>query len=192
MLSLTLHNLSFVSEKYKIGDPQTPHFITITVVKWLPIFKEVELSKIILDSLQFCQKNKGLIINAWCIMPSHVHLIICSNKDISLSSIIRDFKKYTSIAITGHINKTDNYKRYLKVFEFSGMKSSKHDKYKVWQEGYHPIELSRNLMLDQRLEYLHYNPVIAGLVETPEEYELSSATNYYLTKTGPLQLEFIT
>ena len=123
-----------------------------------------------------------MVIHAWCVMPSHLHLILSCNKDFSLSSLVRDFKKFTSVEITRRLSQIDSKSKYLKVFQISGKKSTKHQKYQVWKEGYHPVELNSNLMLDQRLDYLHDNPVLVGFVDTPEDYPYSSAADYYLNK----------
>ncbi len=54
-----------------------------------------EYFKIIIDSWIHCQENKGLEIYGWCIMPSHIHMIIGTKKD-KLEDIVRDMKKHTS------------------------------------------------------------------------------------------------
>lgn len=68
-----------MSEKYKIFDDQLPYFITFTIVRWIDLFTRNEYRKIILDSLKYCQKNKGLIIYSYCIMTNHLHLIVKSS-----------------------------------------------------------------------------------------------------------------
>lgn len=85
-----------MSEKYKIVEEGIPYFVTFTVVKWLDVFTRNEYRDIIIDSLNFCQKNKGLNVYAFCIMTNHIHLIISSSKNSKLSNIIRDFRGFTS------------------------------------------------------------------------------------------------
>ena len=57
-----------MSEKYKFNDPEGTYFMTMSVVGWIDVFKRPEL--IIIDSLRYCQKEKGLVINAWCLVPT--------------------------------------------------------------------------------------------------------------------------
>jgi putative transposase len=83
-----------MSEKYKFHDPQGMYFVTMATVGWVDVFTRFELKHVIIDSLRHCQKEKGLVIHAWCLMPSHLHLIISSENN--LSGILRDFKKHTS------------------------------------------------------------------------------------------------
>ena len=50
-----------------------------------------------MDSLAYCQQEKGLILYAYVIMSNHVHLIVQStNEAQTLSGIIRDFKSFTA------------------------------------------------------------------------------------------------
>jgi len=92
-----------MSEKYKFNDPEGIYFTTLTVVQWIDLFTRKELEYIVVNSLKHCQEHKGLIIHAWCLMPSHLHLNL-SSKDEKLSDILRDFKKYTSKEIIKQIN----------------------------------------------------------------------------------------
>jgi putative transposase len=96
-----------MSEKYKFHAPRGMYFVTMATVGWVDLFTRFELKHVIIDSLRHCQKEKGLVIHAWCLMPSHLHLIISSENN--LSGILRDFKKFTSkelIATIGRINES--------------------------------------------------------------------------------------
>ncbi|SFS83464.1 transposase [Sphingobacterium wenxiniae] len=83
---------------YAIRDQEGIHFITFAVVQWVDVFTRKEYTDIIIESLRYCQKNKGLKIYAWCIMSNHVHLIVSTHSPYHLSDILRDFKKYTVIS----------------------------------------------------------------------------------------------
>ena len=85
-----------MSEKYKVGDPEIPHFITMTVVDWMDVFIRPVYKDIVVESIKYCQKEKGLIVHAWIIMTSHVHMIVSTKRSQNLSEIIRDLKKFTS------------------------------------------------------------------------------------------------
>jgi len=86
---------SYMSEKYKFDDPEGIYFVTSTIVHWIDLFTRKQLKEIIINSLSYCQQEKGLRIHAWCLMPSHLHMIISSEKEL-LSAIMRDFKKHTN------------------------------------------------------------------------------------------------
>jgi len=69
-----------MSRKYKIKDQERPYFLTFTVINWIDAFIRNEYRNIFIDSVKFCQQNKGLEVYAYCIMTSHVHMIIGSNR----------------------------------------------------------------------------------------------------------------
>ena len=70
-----------MSRKYKFRDNEKLYFVSFAVVYWLDVFIRNDYREIILDSLRHCQEKKGLEVYAYCIMTSHVHLIIGSNQD---------------------------------------------------------------------------------------------------------------
>lgn len=170
-----------MSRKYKIRDQDKLYFVTFTVIHWLDVFIRREYRDIFLDSLRYCQKNKGLEVCAYVIMSSHVHMIIGRNSDPNLEGIIRDIKKYTSVAIIKAIKENPQESRralFMWLFERAG-KGNRHNKnYQFWQQHNHPIELNTNEMIQQRLDYIHNNPVEEEIVLSPEDYLYSSAINY--------------
>jgi putative transposase len=137
-------------------------------------------NEIIVDNLKYCIENKGLEVYAWCIMSSHVHLII-SVENGNLSDIIRDIKRHTAKQLLKAIeeNLEESRKEWmLWMFARVGKRNSNNETYQFWQQNNHPIELATNEMLEQRLSYLHNNPVESGCVAKAEDYLYSSAVDY--------------
>ena len=170
-----------MSTKYKIRDPEGVYFVTFTIIRWLDVFTRQEYRDIFMESLRYCQKNKGLALYAYCIMSSHVHLIISQHGERELHGTIRDIKKHTSLAIINAIknNQQESWKDLLLwCFEKAGTSNVNNERYQFWQQHSHPIELNTNEKLFQRLNYVHQNPVEAGIVLSAEDYFYSSAMNY--------------
>ena len=169
-----------MSTKYKATLPDTAYFITITTVGWIDIFTRLRQKYVITDSLKYCQQAKGLEIYAYCIMPSHVHLLCKAEEGIILSDIMRDFKKFTSKKIITTIKEYPESRREWLPEYFS--KACEHLKrnqqYKVWQDGYHAEVAWSNRFIKQKLNYIHHNPVADKIVAAPEDYIFSSARNY--------------
>jgi hypothetical protein len=100
-------------------------------------------------------------------------------------------KKYTSRQITELLTenvKESRKKWMLNMFRFVGEQREDNTIYQFWQFGFHPVELHTNEMLEQRLNYLHENPVKAGLVWEPWHYKYSSAIDYYTEEKGLLEI----
>ena len=85
-----------MGRKYAIRDQNEIYFVTFTVINWIDLFIRDEYKEIIIESLTYCQKIKGLNIHAYCIMTSHIHLILSVRESFKLSDTIRDLKSYTS------------------------------------------------------------------------------------------------
>lgn len=173
-----------MSERYKVGDHTIPHFITITVIDWVDLFTRPVYKDIVLASLGYCREHKGLMIHAYCIMTSHIHLIVSSEREM-LNDIIRDFKKFTSKELVKAIKEIPESRRewLLNKFEYAASRLKRGVNYKLWQDGFHPVELNTNKMFDERLDYIHNNPVEEGITWSAEEYKYSSASNYSGTES---------
>jgi len=169
-----------MSREYKIYNNEAMYFITPTVVGWIDVFTRPIYKEIIIESLKYCQKEKGLKIYAYIIMTNHLHLILQA-KNGNLTEIIRDFKKFTSKQILKAIeeNIQESRKKWmLNMFEFAGKNNNNNTKYQFWQQQNNPIELYSNEVIDQKVNYIHQNPIRNGLVEKEEDYLYSSARNY--------------
>jgi len=164
---------------YKINDQTKAHFITATVIDWVDVFSRKAYRDIVIESLDFCIKNKGMILYGYVIMSNLIHLIVQSNEG-KLSDLIRDFKKFTAKSILETIENEPESRRdwMLKRFEFACKSHSRNEKYQFWQYGNHPEEIYTEKFLWQKLDYIHLNPVRAGIVEKASHYLYSSASNY--------------
>ena len=155
-----------MSEKYKVRNQAGLHFVTFTIIDWIDIFTKPVYKHIIINSFIYCQSNKGLIIHAYVIMSNHIHAILSTNNISPLQNIIKDFKKYTSKRIVEAIKEHPESRRkwLLHRFENAAKRIKRGVNYKVWQNGFHPVELYNNIMIKQRLDYIHNNPVEAEFV----------------------------
>ncbi|MCK9613528.1 MAG: transposase [Bacteroidales bacterium] len=165
--------------KYKIYDQCQAYYLTFTVVKWIDIFSRKIYKDIIIESLKHCQKNKGLNIFAYVIMTNHMHLLVNSEMN-DLSQTVCDFKKFSSKKIIKTIQTTTESRKdwMLNLFSYEGTRNSRNKNYQFWIQDNHPIEIFSNKFIKQKVEYIHNNPVRAGIVVNPWDYLYSSARNY--------------
>jgi len=155
------------------------YFLTLTVVNWVDVFSRKNHRDAIIESIKYCQENKGLVIFAYVIMTNHIHLIANTNEPFLLKDVMRDFKKYTSKKITEQIREEPESRREWMMAIFALKATSKHKDYKFWEEGSHAIELYSEKFIWDKINYIHNNPVRAGFVKHPQEWIYSSASNYY-------------
>ena len=157
------------------------YFVTDTVVDWVDIFTRPIYRHIIIESLEYCQKEKGLIIYAWVLMTNHMHMIAGTSGENKISDILRDFKKFTSKKIlqTLLVESGESRREWmLNRFEYAGKNDKKITNYKFWQEGNDAQEIYLNDYFNQKLNYIHHNPVKAELVNREEDYRYSSAIDW--------------
>ena len=182
-----------MSSKYKVKDDETPHFVTFTIVGWIDVFSRELYKEIFIDSLRYSIENKGLILHAWVVMTNHVHLII-STQSNTIPNLVRDIKKYTCNQIIASIQKNHRESRktwMMNMFDYAGKNNNDNLYFQFWKQYYHPISLHTARRCKNALEYLHQNPVKAGLVWEPWHYKYSSGIDYYTEEKGLLDLEMI-
>ena len=170
-----------MSRNYKFNNPKAPYFVSFSVVEWLDVFTRNEYKDILLDSLAYCQKEKGMEIYSWCIMSNHVHLIYRSLGELPPEQILGDFKRHTSKTVVKAIEQNYRESRkeiLLSAFRRNGTKTSNVKHNQFWRHDNKPIELWSHKVISQKIDYIHNNPVNQGLVFRPEDYVYSSAVDY--------------
>ena len=169
-----------MSRKYKFHDNDKLYFISFATVYWIDVFTREEYMQVIIYSWKHCQENKGLEIYGWCIMPSHVHMIMGSKKN-KLEDIVRDLKKHTSLELKMAI-KNNNFESrkgwIIWMMERAGMKNGNNKDWQFWQQHNKPTEIKDQEMFDKTLDYIHQNPVVAGFVTKPEDWKYSSTQDF--------------
>jgi len=173
-----------MSEKYKTHSDGL-YFVSFSVVGWFDVFTRREYQDILVDGISFCQQNKQLKIFFYCIMPSHVHFITYSENG-SLSDLLRDFKSFTAKKVMEAIenNPQESKKEWLmNQFKYYGSISLQKQERQFWKHDNHPFYLYSNKMIQQKIDYIHYNPVEAGFVNRPQDWRLSSASEESPVKT---------
>jgi len=163
------------------------HFLTLTTIEWVNIFTKPEYFKIIVESLDYCRKKKGLMLFEYVIMTNHIHLIACAKEGHKLSQIISDFKKHTTRAILEAL-KIDNRKYLLNIIQNSYFKKKGYEN-QIWQRENCPKLIESDKFLCQKIEYIHYNPVKKYYVDLPEHWVFSSARNRILEKNDILEID---
>jgi putative transposase len=154
--------------------PKEPaNFITITCLEWKYVLADDSLKDIIIESLTFLTKANRVHVFAFCIMSNHLHMIWQMLGDHTKEDVQRDFLKFTAQRIL----------EALKLSKSSLLPElrvdSKDRKFQIWERNALSVPLYTDKVFFQKLNYIHNNPVSAGLCERPEDYAYSSASFYY-------------
>ena len=167
-----------MSTGYKIAQDTGIYFLTFQIVGWVDIFTRKAYRDIVIDSLKYCQQNKGLELFAFVIMSNHIHLLARSQSG-DLSGIVRDFKNFTSKRFADIINSPEESRSdWMKmVFAYHGKLKDKQIN-QIWTHENHAEHIYSQKFIEQKIKYIHENPVRAGFVGKAYEYLYSSAKNY--------------
>ena len=167
--------------RYRINAPDAAHFITSTIVQWLPAFTTSACCDILVRSLLYSCQHKSLKIYGWVIMDNHFHAILAGP---DLARTIADMKKFTAREVLAQleVERRDWLLNQLQYYRAAHKQASTHQ---VWQEGVHPQAIVSDEMMRQKLEYLHNNPVKRALVASPEHWRYSSA-HEWLAGAAPI------
>ena len=168
-----------MSTGYQINDQEGLYYLTFQIVDWIDVFTRQIYRDIVIESFRYSIENKNLCLFAFVIMSNHVHLIAQSN-DGKLSDTIRDIKKFTSNKILETIDYIPESRKewMLNRFKYNASHTKHNKTCQLWTHENHAVYLYSPDFIREKLEYLHNNPVRAGLVEKPEDFLYSSARFY--------------
>ena len=173
--------------RYKIVEEDGFYLISSTIIDWIPVFTSDKYFQIMIESIKYCQTNKGLKIHFYILMDNHFHMIV-SGKDIS--NTISSMKRHTAFEIIENLKKGNKYwlLQQLKQQKKNYKNESNHQ---VWQEGFHPQLISSDEMFAQKVDYIHQNPIKRGLVNESKFWKYSSACNKDFEGNSIIELDEI-
>lgn len=160
--------------RYTIQDEQAPHFLTCTVAEWLPIFANPLAAEIIIDSLAFLHRSERITLWAYVLMENHMHMIASADR---LSQEVQAFTSFTAQRLVDTWEETTSYSMLGKLRR-AKLPHKRDRMHQVWQGGSHPKILEGGAMIEQKIAYIHDNPVKRGYVDDPRHWRYSSARNY--------------
>jgi len=190
----------------KFNEEGTAHFVTTKTHLNTPLFKHPALARIVLEELAFYRKQNSFYVLGYVVMPDHFHGIIrwdCErHPDLTISRTMQSFKGSIARRIIDEIlepknerprgsieyqlnaGKRETLRRKLSVSHTRARDDPENRahrrnwKYKIWQTGFYDFNIFSREKLNEKLKYIHYNPVKAGLCKEEEQYLFSSAWFY--------------
>lgn len=169
-----------MSRNYKFHNPSGVYFVSFATVNWVDVFTRELYYGVLVEAINYCRKEKGMELFAYCFMPNHVHLLFRS-VDENPSGLLRDFKRHTAKRTIEAIieNPKESKKEWmLSMFKEAGKKNVAVSTYQFWQHHNKPIEIWSNEVLKQKINYIHQNPVKEGFVTNAVDWKYSSARNF--------------
>jgi len=160
--------------RYRFRDQHYPHFMTSTVVAWLPVFSYPEFASVVIDSWRFLQSQRHIDVLAWVLMENHLHWI---GVGPNLTRCVGEFKSFTATSIL-KVMEQKGTKTLLQELQYYKLKHKSDQDHQLLQEGSRPVMIETEAVMLQKIEYIHYNPVRRGFVDDPIHWRYSSARCY--------------
>jgi REP element-mobilizing transposase RayT len=173
-------------ERYRIVEDVGLYFVTFSVVDWLPVFTHETACKVITDSMNFCIQQKCLRINAYVIMPTHLHAILFDVEFDSnrLKHTLDDLRKFTGRQLWDY-----SAQHLPKCFTEEFHRQAGEDRQRrFWQPTQHPVGISSEKFWKQKMDYVHRNPCRKGLVLRPEDWRFSWALYWETGEKNDVEL----
>ena len=167
-----------MSTGYKLSEKYGCYFLTFQIVGWVDIFTRKVYRDIVIESLKYCQQHKGLNLYAYVIMSNHIHLLVRSETG-NPSDFIRDFKNHTAKKILEVVDsEVESRKDWMKMVFIYHAKFKNKQNHQIWTHENHAELIYSQEFIEQKMNYIHENPVRSGIVTKAEDYLYSSARNY--------------
>lgn len=146
------------------------YFLTSVTHHRLPIFQGNTMKSVLCEALNEARKSAEILIFAYVIMHDHFHIITDGRR--SPSETLRYINGISARRIINYLQENEFTSSLVKLRQ-----EQKKDgyKYSVWEHHSDKFLITSESMLMQKVNYIHYNPVDAGFVESPEDYRFSSA-----------------
>lgn len=169
----------------KFNDTSYAHFVTTRTYESVHYFSNQEFSHILLEEIRFYSEEYAFDVLGYVIMPDHVHLLLWWDKQekpgLNVSKIMQGIKAGSARRIID-LMKHKGSEQVLRPtrIEYDGSKSHKRNlRYRIWQPRFYDFNVHNEEKLLEKLDYMHNNPVKAGLVQSPADYKWSSCKDYF-------------
>jgi putative transposase len=164
-------------ERFQISDETCVYYITFSVVDWLPVFVTEPAFQVITASLRFSHDSKGLRVNAFVIMPTHLHAVVFDAGFDSrrLKRTLDEFRRFTGRQLCDLCDE-----RFPASFRSAIRTATGNDRERrFWQPSRHPVAITTERFWRQKVDYIHENPCRKGLVRRAIDWKYSSAAWWY-------------
>jgi putative transposase len=154
-------------------------FFTATCRNWQPLLKPDTRKQIVLDSLKFLVTEKRIRLYGYVIMPNHVHFLWSRQAEWAEKNVQQHFSKFTAQQLKFSVLSDGG-----DIIKYKSTQSDR--EYQFWERRPYKATMYNRTVFEEKLDYIHFNPVKAGLCLLPEDYEFSSAGYYLLNRGNPI------
>lgn len=171
---------------FKSHDPNLFHYVTTVTYHRVPVFRGEEACTIFIAALAETRQQCPFKLVGYVIMPDHIHLIV-NPRDSDISNLMRRIKGLSARRILDWL-RSEGHSSSLAKLALDTPQKREHT-HAVWQKDFSSIDLWSARFVQQKLQYVHANPVRAGLCAHPKDWKWSSYRAYYPHESGDVPIE---
>ena len=168
---------------YRISIDSPALFITAVGKDRLPIFQKNKIKELTCAAIDEARTSAGFLLFAYVLMPDHLHLL--TDAPLKPSVVLQYIKGIVARRVIDHLKKGE-YESSLRKLRHADWK-----RFSLWQHDSDVFSVTSESKFMEKVNYIHANPVRAGLVDRAEDYRWSSARwwNGTPAEDEPLRLD---
>ena len=176
---------------HQVYSPGELQFITASTYRRTPIFLSDRFRRCFANRLEGVREKFRFLLVGWVLMPDHFHLLLQPHPPESTPLIVKELKEETAKRILKTLKENQQHAWCRKTLERMRLPPSVHDEshYRLWQRRFYPFGVFSDKKYHEKLDYMHNNPVVRGLVQSPGEWTWSSWRFYYLEDDSILSMD---
>jgi putative transposase len=159
--------------------PGALHYLTGNIARQLPVFAQTSYCEAFIDTCSTLRSKWPFKLIAYVLMPDHIHLIV-NPKDGRIRELAGTLKSLSARRI---IDQTSGFSFLRERPDTDG------SVHQVWQESFKALPLWSEWLIWQKINYIHNNPLKAGLVRSASDYRWSSFRSFYLGESELIEVD---
>jgi REP-associated tyrosine transposase len=159
-----------MAHQFLISQDSPALYITIVTKDRLPVFRTTQMKEILCAALNEARGSARFLLFAYVIMLDHMHLL--TSRPSTTSDLLRVLKGITARRLINHLKENRHFSSLAKL---QHQEQKRNHKYSLWQTEKNVLPVFSEGMFMEKLNYIHQNPVRAGLIEQASDYRWSSA-----------------
>jgi putative transposase len=159
-----------MAHRFLVSQDSPVLYITVVTKDRLPVFRTDQLKEIVCCAIDEARKSAGFLLFAYVIMIDHIHLL--TSRPSTTSDVLRVLKGLTARRVIDYL-KANNY--FSSLAKLEHQKRERNYTHSLWQTEKNILPIFSENMFMEKLNYIHQNPVRAGMVNAATDYHWSSA-----------------
>lgn len=161
------------------------HFVTCSCYRRLALLGTARARNMFVKDLNRARRDYGFLLVGYVVMPNHVHLLMSEPKKGTPSTVMQMLKQRVSRKMRMKGRATPKGQLSLRFPKFAA------DLPQFWQPRYYDFNVYSHKKKKEKLEYMHANPVVRGLVRHPRDWPWSSFSFYAKDETGLVDIDVV-